>query len=88
MGILTRRISALNSWLKKEEINVSNLWNRIDCDIVKTIITSSAALKHQYHLCFPKHPQACFILLGFDVLLDVELKPYIIEVIIYNILGL
>ncbi|KAF4532938.1 hypothetical protein B566_EDAN000625 [Ephemera danica] len=66
--------------MDEQGVNIVQLWNDIDSALVKTVVSGANVLKHQYHLSFPRHPQACFILLGVDVLLDADLKPYVIEV--------
>ena len=50
--------------------------------IIKTLIAAHPILKHNYRSCFPNHTRgsACFEILGFDVLLDRKLKPWLIEV--------
>lgn len=50
--------------------------------IIKTLISIHPILKHNYRSCFPNHNRgsACFEILGFDVLLDRKLKPWLIEV--------
>lgn len=50
--------------------------------IIKTLIAAHPILKHNYRTCFPNHNKgsACFEILGFDVLLDKKLKPWLIEV--------
>lgn len=50
--------------------------------IIKTLIAAHPKLKHNYRTCFPHHNKgsACFEILGFDVLLDRKLKPWLIEV--------
>lgn len=50
--------------------------------IIKTLITTHPKLKHNYRTCFSHHNKgsACFEILGFDVLLDRKLKPWLIEV--------
>ena len=50
--------------------------------IIKTLLAAHPILKHNYRSCFPNHNRgsACFEILGFDVLLDHKLKPWLIEV--------
>nr|CAD7203175.1 unnamed protein product [Timema douglasi] len=76
------KISTLNSWLQSKDYNVVNLWTDIDEVIIKTIVAAHPILRHSYHACFTAHDftYACFELLGFDILLDNSLKPYILEV--------
>ncbi|CAL1685591.1 unnamed protein product [Lasius platythorax] len=77
-----RKISTLNKWLKAKDIDVDDLWGKIDGIIIKTVLAAYPILKHSYHACFPMHDKtyACFELLGFDILLDWRLKPYLLEV--------
>ncbi|XP_043522665.1 tubulin polyglutamylase TTLL13 isoform X3 [Frieseomelitta varia] len=77
-----RKISTLNKWFKMKDVDVDELWRKIDEIIIKTILAAYPVLKHSYHTCFPTHDKtyACFELLGFDVLLDWKLRPYLLEV--------
>ncbi|XP_072754877.1 tubulin polyglutamylase TTLL13-like isoform X2 [Anoplolepis gracilipes] len=77
-----RKISTFNKWLQAKDIDVDDLWNKIDGIIIKTLVAAYPVLKHSYHACFPMHDKtyACFELLGFDILLDWRLKPYLLEV--------
>jgi len=78
-----RKISTLTTWLLKRHFDVHELWSNVDDVILKTVIAAHPILKHSYHACFPAHDftYACFELLGFDILLDYVLKPYVLEVL-------
>ncbi|SPP75475.1 tubulin polyglutamylase ttll6 [Drosophila guanche] len=77
-----RKLSAFNKWLLEHGYDVPEFWASVDDAIIKTIISAWPVLKHNYHVCFPRHDkiQGCFQLLGFDILVDWKLKPYILEV--------
>ncbi|BFG03602.1 tubulin polyglutamylase TTLL13P [Drosophila madeirensis] len=77
-----RKLSAFNKWLLEHSYDVAEFWASVDDAIIKTIISAWPVLKHNYHVCFPRHDkiQGCFQLLGFDILVDWKLKPYILEV--------
>ncbi|KAH8401277.1 hypothetical protein KR009_004382 [Drosophila setifemur] len=77
-----RKLSAFNKWLVEHNYDVAEFWASVDDAIIKTVISAWPVLKHNYSVCFPKHDkiQASFQLLGFDILVDWKLKPYILEV--------
>uniref|UniRef100_A0A1I8PEW1 Uncharacterized protein n=1 Tax=Stomoxys calcitrans TaxID=35570 RepID=A0A1I8PEW1_STOCA len=77
-----RKFSSINNWLRLRNYNVPEFWSKIDDIIIKTVLSAWPMLKHNYHACFPCHDkiQACFEILGFDILVDSKLRPYILEV--------
>uniref|UniRef100_A0A3Q1HPW6 Tubulin tyrosine ligase-like family, member 6 n=1 Tax=Acanthochromis polyacanthus TaxID=80966 RepID=A0A3Q1HPW6_9TELE len=77
-----RKLSTLNKHLEAISCNTEKMWNDIEDVIIKTLISAHPILKHNYHTCFPNHTtgSACFEILGFDVLLDRRLRPWVLEV--------
>ncbi|XP_072312138.1 tubulin polyglutamylase ttll6 [Eucyclogobius newberryi] len=77
-----RKLSTLNKHLEAMNWNLEKMWNDIEDVIIKVLISAHPILKHNYHTCFPNHTNgsACFEILGFDVLLDHRLKPWLLEV--------
>uniref|UniRef100_A0A8C3YWK8 Tubulin tyrosine ligase like 6 n=1 Tax=Catagonus wagneri TaxID=51154 RepID=A0A8C3YWK8_9CETA len=77
-----RKLSTFNLYMKSRGYNVEQIWGDIEDVIIKTIISAHPVIKHNYHTCFPHHTlnSACFEILGFDVLLDHKLKPWLLEV--------
>ncbi|KAM4715161.1 tubulin polyglutamylase ttll6 [Anableps anableps] len=77
-----RKLSSFNKHLELISCNTEKMWNDIEDIIIKTLISAHPILKHNYHTCFPTHTtgSACFEILGFDVLLDHRLKPWLLEV--------
>ncbi|XP_072790104.1 tubulin polyglutamylase TTLL13 [Taeniopygia guttata] len=77
-----RKLSTLNAWMAEHSYDTSKLWADIDDIVIKTLISAHPVLKHHYQSCFSSHTTgcACFEILGFDILLDRRLKPWLLEV--------
>uniref|UniRef100_G1NDW0 Tubulin tyrosine ligase like 6 n=1 Tax=Meleagris gallopavo TaxID=9103 RepID=G1NDW0_MELGA len=77
-----RKLSTLNAWMVDNSYNTTKLWEDIEDIIIKTLISAHPVVKHNYQSCFPNHTTscACFEILGFDILLDRNLKPWLLEV--------
>lgn len=77
-----RTFNSLNRILTNDGHDIAKLWSNIDDVIVKTIISALPVLQHSYKVSFPIHDNipACFEILGFDIIIDAELNPYLLEV--------
>ncbi|XP_037046574.1 tubulin polyglutamylase ttll6-like [Bradysia coprophila] len=77
-----RTFSSLNRILSMNGYDVQTLWNEIDEIVVKTVISALPVLKHNYSASFPRHDvmQACFEILGVDIIIDEHFKPWLLEV--------
>lgn len=66
------------------------LWAAVGALVVRTLLLCQPALSHHYRASFPgeRTGRRCFQFLGFDVLVDAQWKPWLIEVNRLEILSL
>ncbi|OHS97996.1 Tubulin-tyrosine ligase family protein [Tritrichomonas foetus] len=79
---LSRLISdVFNILKKKHKVDIDHLWNEIDKICALTVMSSIKYLvKSEYDHCPKIGYQRCFQILGFDIILDENFKPYLLEV--------
>jgi hypothetical protein len=76
LDVITRMIVDVFGEIKHSKAEIQRLWDRIDRIIVLTIIAALPYLRRSE----PPIPLHCFQLFGFDVLLDDNLSPFLLEV--------
>lgn len=65
--------------LQAQQIDVNALWGSINDLIVKTIISIDSITNSCIDMYVP-YQSNCFDLIGFDILIDDTLKPWLLEV--------
>lgn len=78
---ITRTIEDVFAKLKKQGVNVERIWKEIDRVVALTMISVSGFVAHAANAKCPIAGYSrCFQLLGFDILLDKDWKPWVLEV--------
>lgn len=76
-------LEQMNRFLKEEHgVDIPVLYEKIHDIIVKTILTGYKPILREYVDTFKSHVyrEACFQLLGFDIILDNQCNPYLLEI--------
>lgn len=75
-------VRALMERLRKDGHDTDALWQSIHAVVAKTCAAVQPRLSHEYRVRFPGDADGgrCFQLLGFDVMFDSAMKPWLIEV--------
>lgn len=78
---ITRIVSDVFADLKKKGADIDKLWHDIENAMALTVLSAAPFIINGAKLqCSANGYPRCFQLLGFDVLLDENLKPWILEV--------
>ncbi|KAF6723338.1 Tubulin polyglutamylase TTLL4 [Oryzias melastigma] len=72
-------LKALWQFLGSRGVNTSRIWEKIKDIVIKTVIASEPYV-HSNMKMHVKSPYSCHELFGFDIMLDENLKPWILEV--------
>lgn len=71
--------ASLWSYLRQENVDVTDLWRQIKDIIVKTFISVESSMNAAISETLVSS-YTCYELYGFDVLLDENLRPWLLEV--------
>ncbi|KAL4499341.1 hypothetical protein ABPG72_006927 [Tetrahymena utriculariae] len=77
-----RSLTSVLQLLEDQGHDINRLWKDIKRVLIKTIISAQPTLAHHYRSCQPDNfmNNMCFEILGFDIILDSHLKPWVLEV--------
>ncbi|KAL1457936.1 hypothetical protein WDU94_008116 [Cyamophila willieti] len=76
-------LASMNNFLQEEHgVDLKSLYGKINDIIVKTILAGYKPILKEYLETFKMYVyrEACFQLLGFDIILDAHCNPYLLEI--------
>lgn len=71
---------ALKKAFKEQGIDEQLIFKKIEDVIIKTILSAENMINNAVHQYVPFPRTNCFELLGFDILIDNSLNPWLLEV--------
>ncbi|XP_021256131.1 tubulin polyglutamylase TTLL4 isoform X2 [Numida meleagris] len=72
-------LKALWNYLTQKGVNSEAIWEKIKDIVIKTVIASEPYVNSLVKM-YVRRPYCCHELFGFDIMLDENLKPWILEV--------
>ena len=77
-----RSLFAIMKIIYQQGGDPDKIWEEIKDIVVKTIIVGQPYMDHMYRVCQPEciDNSMCFQILGFDVMIDKNFRPWLIEV--------